>query len=217
MLLSKLLVQAEAGKGFAVVAEEVRNLAMRSAEAAKNTTSMIEESVKNCKNGVDIAGEVAKKLEDIVQGISKTSDLVSEIAAASQEQSQGIDQVNTAMAQMDKVTQQNAANAEESASASEQLNAQAEALQNMVQEFTLTNSSRRSAGIKAGNSAAQKTHELVAKHHGKELSKSDHVFHNIADGSDKKAKAAATKAKAEKAIPLKDESNDVDDLREFNS
>ncbi|HSW01389.1 MAG TPA: methyl-accepting chemotaxis protein [Sedimentisphaerales bacterium] len=122
----------EAGKGFAVVAEEVRNLAMRSAEAAKNTANMIQESARNSKNGVDIAGEVTKVLEEIVRSIGKTTDLVSEIASASQEQAQGIDQVNTAVAQMDKVTQQNAANAEESASASEQLTAQAASMNDIV-------------------------------------------------------------------------------------
>ena len=122
----------EAGKGFAVVAEEVRNLAMRSAEAAKDTSNMIAESVQSAKNGVDIAAGVGTALDEIVQSISKTTDLVSEIATASREQAQGIDQVNTAVAQMDKVTQQNAAGAEESASASEQLNAQAESMNDVV-------------------------------------------------------------------------------------
>jgi methyl-accepting chemotaxis protein len=49
---------------------------------------------------------------------------VAQIATASNEQNQGIQQVNTAVTQVDKVTQTNAASAEESANASEELNAQ---------------------------------------------------------------------------------------------
>jgi hypothetical protein len=122
----------EAGKGFAVVAEEVRNLARRSAEAARSTSEMIEGSLKNSANGVDTAAEVGRSLTDIVARIGKTTDIVAEMAEASQEQAKGVAQVNIAVSQMDRVVQQNAANAEETASASEELTAQAAALNEIV-------------------------------------------------------------------------------------
>jgi methyl-accepting chemotaxis protein len=122
----------EAGKGFAVVAEEVRNLAMRSAEAAKNTAAMIEQSVRRAEAGVDISGEVASSFEQINVGVQKVNELIGEISAASTEQAQGLEQVNTAVGQMDGVTQKNAADAEESASAAEELSAQAAELDRMV-------------------------------------------------------------------------------------
>ncbi len=190
----------EAGKGFAVVAEEVRNLAMRSAEAAKNTANMIEESVKNSKNGVDIANEVSKVLEEIVQGIDKTSSLVSEIAAASAEQAQGIDQVNTSVTQMDKVTQQNAANAEESASASEEMSSQAESLRAMIQSFTLSSvGCEQQHKLKYGQN--DKVHKTIRENTKKKqnLSPSNQAFHKI----------------AAKAIPMEESLVDGD-FDEFN-
>jgi len=217
----------EAGKGFAVVAEEVRNLAMRSAEAAKNTSAMIEESVKNSQNGVQISEEVAKALEEIVTGVGKTSDLVSEIAAASQEQAQGIDQVNTAMAQMDKVTQQNAANAEESASASEELSAQAEQMNGVVAELAAM-----VGGNNAGSRRQTTTHTKQERKHlnidvahlDKGHSPSDHAFHQIAEGKSRVKKTPKTTIRqpqpakvtpAEKAIPFHTEGQDNFD--EFNT
>ena len=194
----------EAGKGFAVVAEEVRNLAMRSAEAAKNTASMIEESVKNSKNGVDIATEVTKVLGEIVQGVGKTTDLVSEIAAACQEQAQGIDQVNTAIAQMDKVTQQNAANAEESASASEELTAQAESMNDIVAELV---------SLVGGASQRGETKKAGQQTKGPKLQQSDRVFHKIVDGQSRKDKAQSGKPAREKAIPLGDD----EEMGHFNT
>jgi methyl-accepting chemotaxis protein len=125
----------EAGMGFAVVADEVRNLAQRAAQAAKETAVKIEDAVKKSARGAEISSKVAASLEEIVTKARQVDELAGEVAAASQEQSQGITQVNTAVSQMDKVTQSNAANAEESASAAEELNAQAESLQVAVNEL----------------------------------------------------------------------------------
>ena len=126
----------EAGKGFAVVAEEVRNLAQRSAEAAKNTAALIEESQKNAEGGVTVSGEVAEILRQINGAAQQVTALVGEVSGGSQQQAQGIEQINTAVAQMDRLTQQGAANAEESASASEELSAQAGELLEMVNALT---------------------------------------------------------------------------------
>ncbi|MBW8888821.1 MAG: MCP four helix bundle domain-containing protein [Fibrobacteres bacterium] len=122
----------DAGKGFAVVAEEVRNLAQRSAEAAKSTAALIEGAQKNADNGVAVSGEVGRFLGQIAEKVQKLSGLVGEVSAASEEQTKGITQISTAVTEMDKVTQGNAASAEESASASEEMFAQAKELGDMV-------------------------------------------------------------------------------------
>ena len=53
----------------------------------------------------------------------------------SQEQARGIAGISKSIAEMDRVTQANAASAEQSASASQEMSAQAEALQNIAQEL----------------------------------------------------------------------------------
>jgi methyl-accepting chemotaxis protein len=125
----------EAGMGFAVVADEVRNLAQRSAQAAKETAAKIEGAIAKTAQGVDISGKVAHTLNEIVTKARQVDELAAEVAGASREQTQGITQINTAVVQMDKVTQSNAANAEESAAAAEELNAQAITMKESVAEL----------------------------------------------------------------------------------
>ena len=125
----------EAGMGFAVVADEVRNLAQRSAEAAKNTAELIQRTIGGINQGAALVREADQAFAEVAGSASKVAELVGEIAAASREQAQGVDQIGTAMTQMDKVTQTNAATAEESASASEELYAQAESMQEIVMEL----------------------------------------------------------------------------------
>ncbi len=122
----------EAGMGFAVVAEEVRALAQRSAAAARETGEKITDSIEKSHRGVALCGRVEASLAEIVEKIRRVDTLVAEIATASKEQSAGVGQVNQAVGQMDKVTQANAAHAEETASASTQLSAQAVALDEAV-------------------------------------------------------------------------------------
>ena len=122
----------EAGAGFAVVADEVRNLAMRAAESAKSTAGLIEKTIVTIKEGVEVVGQTDREFREVAASVHKSNELVSEIAAASREQAQGIEQINKSVNEMDTVVQQNAANAEESASASAEMNAQSERMKGLV-------------------------------------------------------------------------------------
>ena len=127
----------EAGMGFAVVADEVRNLAQRSAQAAKDTAGLIEESINTSRDGSEKLQKVADVIRAITESATQVKTLVDEVNMGSQEQARGIDQIAKAVAQMDQVTQTTAANAEESASASEELSAQAQALNQIVAELEI--------------------------------------------------------------------------------
>ena len=140
----------EAGAGFAVVADEVRNLAMRSAAAAKNTSDLIEKTIKAVHNGNQLTTATQEAFKANAEISGKVNQLVDEIATASEEQAHGVNQINTAVAEMDKVTQQTAANAEESASASEELNAQAMQMRGFVEELM---------GVVGGSGAASSARE----------------------------------------------------------
>jgi methyl-accepting chemotaxis protein len=125
----------EAGMGFAVVAGEVRNLAQRSAAAASNTTQLIHTNLTSIREGEDLVQRADEAYREVALASKQVARLVSEIATASQEQAQGVEQLNISVSQVDRVTQGNAATAEQAAAASEELTAQAAAIENVVSEL----------------------------------------------------------------------------------
>jgi methyl-accepting chemotaxis protein/methyl-accepting chemotaxis protein-1 (serine sensor receptor) len=126
----------EAGMGFAVVADEVRNLAQRCAQAARDTAALIEESISKSREGKVKVDEVAVSVREIAESAEKVKVLVDEVSTSSQEQARGIGQITKAINQMDQVTQTTASSAEESASASEELTAQSDAMKEIVAGLT---------------------------------------------------------------------------------
>ncbi len=129
----------EHGMGFAVVADEVRKLAERSNQAAGEITKLIKESSGRVQEGAKLSRETEEALKKIVTGVEATAGKIGEIATATVQQASNADEVSKAVQGISQVTEQAAAGSEEMASSSEQLGAQAQALRDLVGQFTTSN------------------------------------------------------------------------------
>ncbi len=125
----------EAGSGFAVVADEVRRLAMHAAKAAKNSGELIERNVSRVRDVSETVSKTNEVFTKVTSRFSKYIELVGEIATASYEQAKRIEQVNKAMTEINKITWRIAANAENSASVSEDMKVRAEQMRGFVEDI----------------------------------------------------------------------------------
>ncbi|GHV40874.1 hypothetical protein FACS189490_06740 [Clostridia bacterium] len=125
----------EHGKGFTVVADSVRDLAVQSKSAAKETSDLIQEAINQVEGGSQRANATAASLNRIVEGATGVSDMIAKISTASDKQAEAVGNVSIGLNQISQVVQSNSATSEESAAASEELNSQAETLQQMVSFF----------------------------------------------------------------------------------
>jgi len=125
----------EAGMGFAVVAEEVRNLARRSAEAASDTSTLIRESIEKTTEGQGVVDECARAMATNSRLAKRVMELAGELDGATAEQVRGIDLISQAVTRVQHTTQETAASAEESASASQELNAQSTSVSAIVTQL----------------------------------------------------------------------------------
>jgi methyl-accepting chemotaxis protein len=126
----------QAGAGFAAVAHEVRDLAQRCTSAARETAGLIEESLVR-------SGESRHKLDGVLKAMDANNKIsgavkieTDQIGSASGEQVRDIEQICNAISQIEQVTQTTAANAQESAAAGAQMNAESETMKDVVERLT---------------------------------------------------------------------------------
>ena len=125
----------DAGRGFAVVADQVSVLAAQSASAAKESTVLIETSVRAVENGIIAADEAAKQLSDVVSGSKIITKEVNEVAEELANENESFEQIKQGVEQINDVVQNNSATSEECAASSQQMNAQATALEELIRKF----------------------------------------------------------------------------------
>ena len=127
----------DAGKGFAVVAVEVRRLAQSAASASADVKALVEQSAGEVKGGSSLVAAASDKLRAMLDAVAENSELVRSIALASREQSASIEEVSTAVRTLDQMTQHNASLVEQTNAVIEQTEGQTQALDMIVDVFTL--------------------------------------------------------------------------------
>ncbi|NLA87590.1 MAG: HAMP domain-containing protein [Clostridiales bacterium] len=135
-----------AGKGFAVVATEVKNLAAKSSEAAQETSVLLNDSISMAKDGLEIGETAHISLQKILTSIGQTTQAISQIAADAKHQAETVEQINSGLAQVSAVVQNNTATAEQSASSSQEMAAQAAILNELVSKYRFSEGTRKPKG-----------------------------------------------------------------------
>ncbi len=126
----------ETGAGFAVVADEVRNLAMSTTEAAKSTEELLHNTIQAISHTAHSIKTINSGFEAIIDLAAAIKRKTAAVTGASREQRGRIEHISEAANAINIATQRVAANAEETASTSDELNVQVENMKRFISELT---------------------------------------------------------------------------------
>jgi methyl-accepting chemotaxis protein len=125
----------EQGAGFAVVADEVRNLSRRAAEATRESGDLIEHSQAVSRQAEQVGAAVAARFGQILSRSRELDGLIAERSAAAAKQADLVASISHAVDQIGRVTEANAVSATETAAASTELAAQADASSDLASQL----------------------------------------------------------------------------------
>ena len=125
----------ESGKGFAVVAAEISKLAEQSAIAADDSRKMIAETLSAIEEGTRGASGTINELLVTVHNIENAAQVTEEILAATKVQKLEVGNVTNKVEDIGRIISSSAKAVMENASVSQELAAQSEQLQNMLQKI----------------------------------------------------------------------------------
>ena len=125
----------ETGRGFAVVAAEVRRLAQGAAQASSEVKALIQNAVAEVAEGGRLVGAATGELAAVLDAVEQSSTLVQSIAEATSSQAGSLTEVAGAVRDIDDVTQRNATLVEQTKSAVQQMQTEAQSLDRIVDQF----------------------------------------------------------------------------------
>lgn len=127
----------ESGRGFAVVASEVRSLAGSATDATDEIKNLIHKMSDIVSSGATMVEQTGVSFREISSEISQSSEAVDKIASGAEEQSRGLSEIRVAMNSLDQTTQHYAAMVQQSTDMSEELNAEAGVLAQLISSFAI--------------------------------------------------------------------------------